>query len=274
MKSWVSIIAVICISIITHMAWDTIGFNENLVRNDIHAQQPQELGGLQFEKFAQDISGEKIGTQIAGNLVGQGISASNITTGTMSFDRAQGGSLILGGENNQNGTFTLRDADNIDRITMDKDGMIIDKGSMTIKNAKGQTIIDANGLRSTTNFSNGIITDSNLFSTTSTTYVDVTNMTLTFILSRGSNVLVGGGGACWNSHATNNAQFRLEIDGVLFGPTLPGQPASAATPIFSSMILNLSAGPHTLKQKLLAVNAGEAFMPADVKTLFYIILGN
>ena len=137
--------------IISIMSYMDSGFNDFLSREPVTVL-PSELDPLQFDQLTQDISGNKITSLVNGNLIGTGINADNITTGEMEFDRARGGILELGGRNNTSGIFSLKDENADERISMDKDGMTINKGAMVIKDANNKTIIDAKGLVSTANF--------------------------------------------------------------------------------------------------------------------------
>ena len=270
------------------MAWNTIGFTDQLTRESITAQPSQEMTGLQFDKFAQDIAGEKIGTEIAGNLVGQGISASNITTGQMSFDRAQGGSLILGGQNNQLGTFALRDDEDQDRITLDKDGMIIDRGKMTIKDKNNSLIIDSSGLVSSTQFKTGNIVNNERRTIQSTAWTDVSNTTLDFSLTRTVYVLLSvtivalmedmGGTDILTS------TFAMNIDGTRENFLMYFRDSRIETPsTFSTqsrtytlgyqVIKLLGNGGHTIKLQGNISNATFRLF-IDASTVYYIVLGN
>lgn len=60
------------------------------------------------------------------------IVANYITAGTMSCDRIRGGTLILGGASNGNGTFYLRDAGNQNIAIMDNTGLKMYKGSINL----------------------------------------------------------------------------------------------------------------------------------------------
>lgn len=64
------------------------------------------------------------GNQIANAYIGE-LSASKITSDTMSANRISGGTLTLGGNNNQYGNFKLKDGSGNDAIVLDKDGMTL-----------------------------------------------------------------------------------------------------------------------------------------------------
>ena len=167
------------------MSYLDIGFNENLTREVL----PQQSDPFQSDFLTEQIDGERIDSEINGNLIGSGISAKNITSEFMSFNRAKGGTLNLGGFNNLNGIFALKDSEGIDKVTMDKDGIIIDKGSMTVKDQNSKTVIDAQGLVSTNNFNWYNIADATDRTDTGTPFTTIANTALNFILKRPTTVL-------------------------------------------------------------------------------------
>lgn len=62
------------------------------------------------------------------------IVADFITTGTMSAERINGGTLKLGGNNNTNGSVQVVDANGKDLVTISKDGLILSNGTKLIGN--------------------------------------------------------------------------------------------------------------------------------------------
>lgn len=251
------------------------GYNEFLAKT---LTPTSSVDSLSFDQDFQGISGDRIQSNFSGTLVGSGINASNITAGQMSFDRARGGSLILGGQNNQNGTFALRDDADNDRITMDKDGMIINQGAMTIKNSTNQTIVDATGLVSTNNFQTDTYSDVNNQTTSSTSFVDVTNASLNFILTRTSKVLFLASAAGRETAAGNGTAVVIVVDGTKYGPSLNVQAPLGATPSSGSsthVFLSLAAGAHNVKlQFCVADGGGGRTANIDDKRLTYIIYGS
>ena len=265
------------------MSYLDLGYNQYLTKEQ-PSFSPSEIDPLQAQQFTPTIEGTKIDSEMDGQFVGPGINASHITAGFMEFTRGRGGMLQLGGFNNLNGTFALLDADEIERITMDKDGMVINKGAMTIKDQTNQTIVDSTGLRSTTNFVGDTIVDSNAFTTTSDTFVDVTNMSLSFNLKRGSKLLVGASVVGRNDSISDSqnygaiSQIVLDNVSILGYMVTPGIPLTAGLMNLSaatSGIVNVSAGNHTLRLQLERTGGGTARLSAsNPKTLWYVILGN
>lgn len=75
------------------------------------------------------------------------IVADYVTTGTMAADRIKGGSLVLGGANNENGQFYLKDSYGNVLITMNKDGLSLsDNVRISANNIYGgRLILGGNG---------------------------------------------------------------------------------------------------------------------------------
>ena len=189
----------------------------------IDPSKPQRYDPVAFGYQYSDLDGDKISTMLSGNLVGKGISADSITTGEMSFDRAQGGSLTLGGLNNKLGQFFLKDEEANDRVTMDKDGIIIKQGALNIKDNKNNTVIDASGIVSTTAFNWYNITDETDRTATSATMDDITNTSLNIILERPTTIIFFISMQFIINIGTNRLYITvgLNIDGTLY-PTTSG----------------------------------------------------
>ncbi len=123
------------------------------------------------------------------DITSNGIRGYNIENFT--FDKAQGGTLTLGGRNNVSGVLSLRDASGIEKITADNTGITITDGKLTIINSAGSTIIDPAGIVSTANFPSDYVTSAAANTTTSTTAVDLSGSSLAaFTLARSTKVLV------------------------------------------------------------------------------------
>ncbi len=215
--------------------------------------------------------------------IGTVISGGKITTASLAAISALLGTVDVGGSGNGNGVLNVKDAAGAIKVILDNAGITINDGKLTIKDSSATTIIDATGLVSTANFSNNFVTDSNAFTTTSDSFVDVTNMTLTFSLSRTSNVLIGASvvGRNDNTDTTNAYSVITQIlaDSTQVGGymTTPGIYASggiANTTAATSIIVSLAAGSHTVKLQTMRSGGGTARLTAsNPKTLWYVVLG-
>jgi hypothetical protein len=151
-----------------------------------------------------------------------------------------------------------------------------------ITNTGGTNIIDPVGLVSTNNFLNGNITQSSTQTTSSTSFVDVPGTTITFSLSRNTNVLILFSAIGLNGSILNNVCntiTALNIDGsdqsnLLFTPgtTVDGNFTVVSTSAGASTIASLSSGSHTLKLRFRAQSTGTAAIA--FATISYIVLGS
>lgn len=160
----------------------------------------------------------------------------------------------------------------------------LDGGVIQISDQGGTTIMDSQGLKSDANFKNGSVTDSNNFSTSNTSFVDVTNMSLSFTLGREANVLIGASVVGRNDSASPsniaNAISQITCDGSQVGGHMvtPGVPDSSfrigASCGGTSIIVHLAAGSHTLKLQVKS-SGGTVVLPSgNPKTLWYVVLGS
>lgn len=95
------------------------------------------------------------------------IVADFITTGTMSAERINGGTLRLGGNNNTNGSIQVVDANGNDLVKISKDGLILNNGTKLIGNG---------GLLSNLQFNSG---EMNLLGVTCPFYQEYSKKSLT-----------------------------------------------------------------------------------------------
>lgn len=73
------------------------------------------------------------------------IVADFITTGTMSAERINGGTLKLGGNNNTNGSIEVVDANGKDLVNISKDGLVLSNGTKLIGNGGVLSNLQFNG---------------------------------------------------------------------------------------------------------------------------------
>jgi hypothetical protein len=116
-----------------------------------------------------------------GSILSDKLEDGSITSAKISsltFDKIQGGTATLGGANNQSGVVSVRNESNQENVRIDKNGL-------TITDDNGRTVIDSQGLVSTSNFPN----NGRVGPGTSTAYqiIDTDNTYTT---------ISGGAGAC------------------------------------------------------------------------------
>ncbi|WP_027309301.1 phage tail spike protein [Caloramator sp. ALD01] len=73
-------------------------------------------------------------------LTSEGINASKITTGYISADKIKGNTLTLGGSNNTNGTFVLKNSSNNNIVSMDNTGISIKTGGLYLLNTNNELV--------------------------------------------------------------------------------------------------------------------------------------
>jgi hypothetical protein len=154
-------------------------------------------------------------------------------------------------------------------------------GQVVIKNSQGSTVLDAFGLKSTTQFLNGNVTYTNSQGTSSTSYVDIAYATITFTLPRAANVLIVYSLLGYNAYLTSkvcSAYGILNVDGSVVGVPLaiPGSVIDdnflvTSTHAANSIILQLAAGSHTVKLQFKAFMDGEALAASE--SISYVVLG-
>jgi hypothetical protein len=163
------------------------------------AFQFTQSGAIQIGKYILGISGDiRISPDgiTARNKSGEDTFALDGTTGdaffkgTVQSGSVVSGDIIVGGEDNGSGTISVLDETNAEKVTLDKDGIVVTEGKITVKDSTNTTIIDAVGLVSDANFrfENANATDN--ITTTLTTYNYMSDTQIQFSLERETNVLV------------------------------------------------------------------------------------
>ena len=106
----------------------------------------------EVDKIKRMLKGEQVGTaRIADAAI------TNAKIKDLTWDKAQGGTATLGGLNNTDGILSIRDNANVEKIVLDKDGILINDGKIVIKNDDETTFIDGKGVVSSAVF--GIYAD-------------------------------------------------------------------------------------------------------------------
>ena len=191
----------------------------------------QQSGGLKIGDFKEGISGDL-------RITPNGLTARNIAgLTTFAIDGTTGDAVFKG---------EIRA------------GSIMTEGE--IVNSNGEIIADANGLVSNVNFKFDSVNATDEVSTTSVTFVDVTNMSITFNLNRAASLFISFTAKILaNPTAPNQtwgAELQLVIDSVAQVPILRGAVAYAGTTgldiavdqmLSYSGIYSFTEGSHTIK---------------------------
>lgn len=127
------------------MDYSDIGLNSRLQSVDSLAARDRKLvTGYDFDNTTERDAVTTVHVRNA--------SITSAKIDSFNFNQGTGGTLVLGGTNNGNGAFNLRNAAGANIISMDNTGMTVANGSITIKDANGTNIVDSTGIVSTTQF--------------------------------------------------------------------------------------------------------------------------
>lgn len=261
------------------------GFNEYFISSNSLASAARDVygayewasqtfGNIVGSRAIQDasITNAKIGTAAIGTA--------NI--GTLTFNQISGGTATLGGAANGDGVVSVLGSAGSESVRLDNTGVTINDGKMTFKNSGGTTVMDGTGLVSSANFASDVYFNGSTIATSSTSFVDISGGSLTFVLTRSTKVLISfsgeiafGGG----SEAVDyGASLRLAINGATQEPTVRGSfifsgPLSFVMhqTLAHTGIYTLAAGTHTAKLQWASTSGDNVNMTG--KNLNYIVLG-
>lgn len=219
---------------------------------------------------------------------------SGVKLRNFSFNAGTGGTIQLGGVNNQNGLLTVLDASGSTIVTINNAGVTVENGNVTIKNGAGTTILDSTGLVSNANFvTASTVSLNNTRTTNSSTFVDVNNTNLSLSLTRSTKVLFLAYGDFANIVGANeicSEYTALNIGGTLFPDSGNGfgnvfffsdnggaADSSAFATWHGHYLATLGSGVHTAKLQFRKQGAYGTF-EVDARVintgLTYVILGS
>ncbi len=105
-----------------------------------------------IDKIERMLKGEQVGTaRIADAAI------TNAKIKDLTWDKAQGGTATLGGLNNVDGVLSILDNANVEKVVLDKDGILINDGKIVIKNNENTTIIDGGNIIGANVFKTGFV---------------------------------------------------------------------------------------------------------------------
>ncbi len=240
----------------------------------------QQSGGFQVGDFKKGISGDLRITPnglTARDIAGITTLAIDGTTGDAVFKgEVRAGSLVSDAEI-EGGSININD-----KFTVDAEGnVVVTKGNITVKDDTETTIIDATGLVSTANFAADSISQTASFSTTNQSFVDVTDMTLSFTLARSSKVLIGASvrGYSPDSSPTNIVTPISIIDldgsqvaGEMSTPSIEETAGKYFTTSSTTIVSTIASGSHTIKIQLKSSSGGNVTLGGS-RVLWYVVLG-
>ena len=209
------------------------------------------------------------------------VNANKINAVTLSAIQALLGNVSVGGSGNGNGIIDIYDAANALKVILDNSGLTINGGKIVINDTNNSLVLDATGVKSTTQFINGSIIQGSSQNTTSTSFVDISGTSISFTLPRVANVLIVYSTIGLNTGINGgnyNCLTGLNVDGSITGGILytPGVPINGGVGVQStsagaSTVMQLGAGSHTLKLQLRALNGGTAAV--GYAAISYAVLG-
>lgn len=233
-----------------------------------------------IDKIERMLKGEQVGTaRIADAAI------TNAKIKDLTWDKAQGGTATLGGLNNTDGILSVKDASNVEKVVLDKDGILINDGKIVIKNNQEVTMIEGGNIIGANVFRTGfIIKDDNEQELTGDYYFqDITDLAFTGLsFENDTPVLVFGN--IFYSSSGYDASLLLRIsDGVDTYPStefiVPGGEVDAlAFHDFSfTHIITIPSGRTLLKIQCARSAPDETikiFGVNEHSSFGYLILGN
>lgn len=203
----------------------------------------------------------------------------------LTADKITAGTLVVR-DGTKAAKLLVKNAAGTDVVTLNESGITVEEGNIVVKNADGETTFDASGLVSNTNFFFDSVTDASVRTSTSTTFVDIPNTSISFSNERNSNYLFLVGGIFYPSIIGTGDMYScilaLNIDGVLYPDSVNGfsyvEIASYASSFANASgltaMVNLSAGDHIAKlQWKFIISAGNPTPAVRSTSLSYLKLG-
>jgi hypothetical protein len=113
---------------------------------------------------------------------------SNARIGSISADKIKTGTLTIGGSTVGAPKISVKDINDVEKVTIDEDGILVQDGNITIQDENGTSVIDSLGINSTNAFTSSSITTGAQI-VTSTTYIDITGSNVNINFARTTKVL-------------------------------------------------------------------------------------
>lgn len=179
------------------------------------------------------------------------LAVKNRNVESLTFDKAQGGTLTLGGVDNVSGLMQVKDESGNVIVQNDNTGILVNTGKVTIKDTDSSTVIDASGIVSTTQFLAASVQGSGSQSTDSTSYQNVSGVTVDFTLNRTQNVLLFGEFLAY-TETTGYPKVKCLVDSTMVGVETYGGWMQTHV----QEIISLAAGSHTLKLQFKVGSSG------------------
>ena len=267
------------------------GLNNRL--QPVNSLPNRNLSYTTATEFGANTEGGAIGNYNMGSINAGKVNAGTISAevayaGTLTFGQLKGGTATLGGTTDGNGVLSVNNDAGTEVVRLDKDGVTINTGKMTIKDDSETTIIDAKGLVSAANFaSDSVVNSTGRSYSNSAAYEDIANTSITTSsLARSTEVLILytvnvvefplNGTTAFAGKVTlridstdqtnNNFELQLTSLSSIANVSAWGGPLTAVG------IVTLAAGTHTLKLRAQTINTNSQ-LNVESTSLVYIVLG-
>lgn len=150
------------------MTYATIGLDSQLRAKDGIAGRPRRF-----------TTGNQFDSQNDANII------DTPKVRTLEFGKLKGGTCSLGGTADGDGVLSVSEQAGTEIVRLDKAGITVNHGSITLNDTAGSTVIDSKGVVSTTQFSqNNTIIDALNQNIAGTATEDVTNSEYSLVLGR------------------------------------------------------------------------------------------
>lgn len=244
----------------------------------------EQMGALQIGSFASGLTGQilispdgivALDKTGASTITVDGITGDVTIKGTLRSGSVITGAIIsgditVGGTGNGDGQIHVLDDSNVEKVTIDKDGITINGGKLTLKDSSSTTIIDSSGLVSTNNFDvNSVVVTTPTQTVTSTTAVDIDSLSFSVAPTRSVQALLiltiegkvnsqdstsafDASGQCFININGTNADTRIRQEG--YRNTGGSQDSNDGVNIFTAtaqVLTTLSSGSQTIKGQTL-----------------------
>jgi len=171
------------------------------------------------------------------------------------------GNITVGGAANASGVIHVLNSSEVEKVTIDKDGILIQDGKLVIKDSTNTTIMDATGLVSAASFSTEEVEQTVEKTTSSTSFVDISGVTMTFSLSRNTKILFLFAALMYKygGAVDSNILVSLTVDGTNYRPWLifwsDTNESDNVETVSAHKTLTLGSGSHTAKLQFKSGNA-------------------
>lgn len=150
----------------------------------------------EVDKIKRMLKGEQMGTaRIADAAITtakiEDAAITNAKIVDLTWDKAQGGTAKLGGLNDVDGILSVLDNSGVEKVVLDKDGVLIKSGKLVIQNDSDEISIDSKGIVSNKNFTQTLSAGVNINQVISgSSETDITNCSVSYANLRAKAIII------------------------------------------------------------------------------------